>query len=146
MTQWKIRLKLSRSMTLPSAALCRSIGRTLAATALDVVMLALAGWGKEGAQIAMSNAAIRSRCVLLDTLRSVSGGLRDVMASVHSCSFHLGQAAGTIAHGFARLHPDKLPGLAVSAAILVAIAYALACVRCGGGWHRDPTRNHDDSK
>lgn len=131
MAHSRFRSKLSRSMmTVPSAALCRAIGRTLAGAALDVVLLALAGWGREAAQIAMSAAVTRTRCALLETFWSLSRGLREIMASIHSCSFHLGQAAGPIAHGFARLHPDRVPGLVVSAAVLVAIAYAVARLRC----------------
>ena len=130
MTRWKIRSNLSRSMMLPSAALCRSIGMTLAGTALDAVLLALAGWGREAAQLAMSSAVSRSRCLLFDTFWTISHGLREFLASVHSCSFHLGQAAGPIAHGFARLHPDRVPGLVVSAAVIVAFAYAVARLRC----------------
>lgn len=117
-------------MTLPSAALCRSIGRTLAGTALDAVLLALPGSGREAAQLAMSTAVTRGRCLLFDTFWSFSSGLREILASVHSCSFHLGQAAGPIAHGFARLHPDRVPGIVVSAAVLVAVAYAAARLRC----------------
>lgn len=101
----------------------------LAGTALDAVLLALAGWGREAAQLAMSTAVTRGRCLLFDTFWSFSSGLREIMASVHSCSFHLGQAAGPIAHGFARLHPDRVPGLVISA-VLVAIAYAVARLRC----------------
>ena len=107
----------------------RTIGRTLAGAALGLLMLALIGWGREWPQIVMTSVVTRSGGMLRDTYWSLSSGLRDVMASVHSCSFYLGQAAGPIAHGFARLHPDKSPGLIVGAAILVAVAYAFARAR-----------------
>jgi predicted MFS family arabinose efflux permease len=55
--------------------------------------------------------------------------VRDVGASMHSCSFHLGQSAGSIAHGVARLHPDKWPGVLMGAAIIAGLAYVLAAAR-----------------
>ena len=146
MAHWKIRPKLSRLSTASVAARCRAATRTLSGAALGTLMLALVGWGRQGSEIAVASALNRSQCMLRATLLSAAGGVRDVMASVLSCSFYLGQASGAIAHGFARLHPDKSPGLIVSGAIVVALAFALAQVRSEGRSGATKHSNHAHSK
>ena len=146
MAHWKIRPKLSRLSTASVAARCRAATRTLSGAALGTLMLALVGWGRKGSEIAITTALNRGHRILRDSIISFASGVRDVMASVHSCSFYLGQASGPIAHGFARLHPDKSPGLVVSGAIVVALAYALAQVRSGGRSGATKHSNHAHSK
>ena len=146
MTHWKIRPKLSRSTTASVVARCRAAARTLSGAALGTLMLALVGWEREGSELAVTTALNRGHRILRDSIISFASGVRDVMASVHSCSFYLGQASGPIAHGFARLHPDKSPGLVVSGAIVVAIAFVVARVRCGGRRAAIRPSNHVHSK
>jgi hypothetical protein len=132
----KIRVALSRVPATLLVTRRRAIARKLASATLGILLLALVGWGRDVAEIAITTMVNRVHCVLRDTILGFAGCVRDVMASVHSCSFYLGQASGTIAHGFARLHPDRLSGLAVSAAVVVAIAYSLDRVRYGAAWSR----------
>jgi len=101
--------------------------------ALGILMLAAVGprrgWTRIAADTAIARGARALRRQLWEFFSALEMKLRAVGVSIHSCSFHLGQSAGPIAHGFARLHPDKWHGLLVGAAIIAAVAYAFVRTR-----------------